>query len=79
MHIDSVHVGLIVGIAGKAFIMLARSMPPLSPEAGYLARWFHDFIQAAASNTDKVGETGAAHPAPQIPGHTPETETSSIS
>ena len=60
IHLDSVHIALLTTLAGKAFIMAARSMPPLSPQARYGARWFHDFLQMAASNSDKVGETAAS-------------------
>ena len=57
MQLDSKHIGLLTLIAGKAFIMAARSMPPLAPDASYGARWIHDFLQMASSNPDKVGET----------------------
>ena len=56
-QLDNVHIGLITAVLGKGFIMAARSMPPLAPGARYFTRWFHDFLQMAASNPDKVGET----------------------
>lgn len=52
--LDSAHIGMITLIAGKLFIMLARSQPPLSDNASYFARWFHNFLQIAADNDDKV-------------------------
>lgn len=54
IHLDAVHVAMMTAIAGKAFIMLARSQPPIPENAGYLSRWVHDFIQQAASNDDKI-------------------------
>lgn len=54
VQLDSVHVAMLTAIAGKAFIMLARSQPPLPEDAGYFSRWIHDFIQQAASNDDKI-------------------------
>lgn len=57
LHLDSGHIALLVAVAGKVFIMAARTMPPPPAACGFWCRWFHDFIQAAASNPDKVGQT----------------------
>ena len=60
MTFDSVHVGLIVGIAGKLFIILADSMPPPAANCGYWTRWAYDAIQRLASNSLRVGATSEA-------------------
>jgi hypothetical protein len=54
MHLDAGHIAMMTAIAGKGFIMLARSQPPLPKDAGYFRTWIHDFIQQAASNDDKI-------------------------
>ena len=54
---QQVNVALIVGAAGKLFIMAADTMPPPPADCGYLRRWFHDLAQRVASNSAKVGET----------------------
>ena len=54
---QQVDVGLIVGVAGKLFIMAADTMPPPPADCSYARRWFHDFVQRVASNSSKVGET----------------------
>ena len=60
---------LVVGFAGKIFIMWAESMPAPPPDAGYARRWFYDFVQLAASNKDRVGAVrvpGAATAMPRL-------------
>ena len=60
VSLQQVYTALIVGAAGKLFIMLADTMPPPPEDCGYLRRWFHDFVQRAASNSNKVGESRPA-------------------
>ena len=47
----------IAAVVGKGFIMAAETMPPPPADCGYWRRWFYDFVQAAASNRDKIGKS----------------------
>jgi hypothetical protein len=42
---------------GKAFLMLARTMPPPPENCRFWCRWFHDFVQELAENQDKIGNS----------------------
>ena len=57
ISLQQIDTALVVGAAGKLFIMLADTMPPPPEDCSYLRRWFHDFMQRAASNSSKVGES----------------------
>lgn len=48
--LTSTDTALLVAGAGKIFIEIADSMPPLSPTAPYYARWIYGFMQKLASN-----------------------------
>ena len=54
---DAATTALAVTLVGKAFIMLADSMPPPAANCGYWKRWAYDFMQRVASNSAKVGTT----------------------
>lgn len=45
------------GAVGKIFLMMARTMPPPPENCKFWCRWFHDFVQEAAENQDKVGKS----------------------
>jgi hypothetical protein len=40
--------------AGWVFSCFCSTMPALSPNAGYFARWAHNFLQMLAANPHKV-------------------------
>ena len=52
---DATTTALAVTLIGKAFIMLADSMPPPPANCSYKQRWAFDFLQRVASNSAKVG------------------------
>ena len=55
MTMDAALTAMITTLAGKAFIMLADSMPAPAPDTNYWFRWFYDFMQKASSHSANVG------------------------
>lgn len=60
--------------SGKILLQMARTMPPPPQSCGFWCRWFFDFVQATAENTDKVGKSQAINQPVGI--ETPQTTLS---
>ena len=54
-HLDAGHYSAIMLAGGKAFIMMAETIPAPPANCGFWRRWSYDFLQVAASNSSKVG------------------------
>lgn len=56
-QLDAGHWAAIIIAAGKAFLILARSMPEPTPTTNFWGRWIYEFIQLAAENQDRSGKS----------------------